>query len=261
MKITGEKFQKYNEIAGIGNMGNFEAKRDGNKLVAAVKSPTVLIRAEMNAEFLEGEEFMMFVSRPTLNAKYLTNFNPKDILTVTSNEDVLSITDNKLTMTMPQLAEEVAKKTSSDAKAPKGIDYNGAIKITFPYDDLAKVLKVAKTLQEMYVAMTVGTDLKFSVKSKATLVSDAEITNAPASPKTMFIKMDTAELAFVGSKDLISFEVPNTEKAAAPVKFSYSAGDSIIVNGYFVPYNPIDEDEPSEKPPKKSACKPKEKGE
>ena len=258
MKVNADVFKKYNEIAGIGSMGNFEAKRVENKLVAAIRSPTVLLKAEMGAEFVGNEAFVIYVSRMTLNDKYLTNFNPKDVLTITSNEDVLSITDNKLTMTMPQLSPEVAKKNTAETMQPKGANFEGAIKITFPFDDLSKILKVAKTMQEMYVSMVVGSDLKFGVKSKANLVSDAEIANAPESPKTLYIKMDTAEMAFIGAKDLVTFEIPNIEKVA-PVKFSYSAGDSITVTGFFVPFNPssLDDDAASEslKEKEKKGCK------
>jgi hypothetical protein len=264
MQVNTDVMKQFNRIAGIGSMGNFEAKRVEDKLVASIATPTVLIRAEMKSEFAGEEDFVMFASEGTFNEKYLSNFNGKDTLTISTNEDAILVSDGKLEMTMPQLAAEVAKKNTKEVASPKGVDFTNAIKVTFPFDDMKKSLAIAKTLQEMFIQLTIGDDLKFFICNKARLTSDAEISARPEKEKTVFIKLDTADFAFVGAKDLITLEVTPGEKLA-PVKFSYTSGDSINVVGYFVPFNPkVEEGSPDEVTKKrqdgekkKASCAPK----
>lgn len=229
MIVEAEKLRKFVGIVGIGGLGNFEAKTQDGKLVASVVSATnaVLISAELPVSVDGDEEIKIYANADIFIKKYLEVFDKKTVLTIETNEDTVAITDENLTLYMPQIAPEVAAKNTRQIRKEVKFD----TKVIFPAKDYKRIRKAMEKLDENEIRFIVENGkLKITISEKAVLETDAEVSGNGLERIFRKVVLDDA-LSYADG--LITLEF-NSQQVNHPVKFSYETS-GISVEGFMMP--------------------------
>lgn len=230
MMIKVEDFKNLACLGGIGTLGNFEAKRDGNELKISVASAdnTALVIARVIAEFDEDEEVSIYANEEVLIKKYLDNYPTKIFVNVKTTDDVVAISDDELTLYMPQIAPEVA------AKSTKSLDIDNLpprpIKVTFPVKSLHRAIKVADKLAEPVIRFEIKeNDINIKIREKDEVKLSADFENPNSTEITFIFSTNILKRITEKANKDITFEFP--ENNGHPVGFFYEVGN-IKVNGF-----------------------------
>lgn len=131
----------------------------------------VLITAKLPVSIDEGEEVKIYANADIFLKKYLDVFD-KTTLTIETNDDVVVMTDDNLTLYMPQISPEVAAMSTGRLK--KELEFD--VKVTFPAKDFKRIYKAMNKLDEDSITFAIkGRKLEILAGKKAILNSDAEI--------------------------------------------------------------------------------------
>ncbi len=232
MMIKVEDLKNLANLGGIGTLGNFEAKRDGNELKISVASAdnTALVIARLTAEFDDDEDISIYANEEVFVKKYLDNFPSKIFINVKTSEDVVALSDDELTLYMPQLAPEVASKST------KSLDVNSLpprpIRVSFLVKLLHRAIRAAEKLSEDVIKFDIKTnDINIKIRDRNKVNLSADFENPNSTEITFIFSINMLKRITEKASGEITFEFP--ENMSYPVGFSYEVGN-IKVNGFVV---------------------------
>lgn len=228
MKVKVNTLKKYIDIVGIGQSGDFEAKTVDGNLFASIggNGGTALVKASLPCD----ENIMLRANAYNIKSKYLDNFT--DEVEMVTSDDVITLTDGKLTLTLAQLTEEAAARNtrSLTKELPPFV-----IEFDVDVDDLKRIKRVADSHKEYFIKIDIdGDDVKFIIKNKATLLPSVDVTY------NEYKEVYSSVFHIMMIDDILSHAVGNVtlqfvENKTYPVTFSFKSIDGIEVDGFIMP--------------------------
>lgn len=256
MRIRVDVLKNFLDIVNFTINGDLLASKEEKDagIVANIKNVPnnvnihVVLKPGESVSYEENEVVDFYISAGIFKDKYLRHFDPKGEVGIVTTDDVITITDGKLTLNMMQI-QPFAAANNSPGKTVielRKILPKPSVVVEFAPIEIMKMWKIATALDTTDVTMNVnGSDsIELSVADKASMNIAATITNDYGKPWKVDFRTDALKDAFNYADSNVRVEfitdvTYNDDKRIVlyPVFFSYTSGGNgeIEVEGCIIP--------------------------